>query len=109
MSEEGKGYRVRARYSLGSFLMAIGTLTADVGLLLGRAAAMGTGDVLFLLGLGLHLCLLTGIGFPLGTTLEGYATSRDYCIYIVSTKHVHNSIGNRKTENGKRKTENGER
>ena len=73
--------------------MAIGPLTADVGLLLGRTAAMGAGDVLFLLGLGLHLGLLTGIGFPLGTTLEGYATSRDYCIYIVSTKHVHNSNG----------------
>ena len=81
--------------------MAIGTLATDVGLLLGRAATMGTGDVLFLLGLGLHLGLLTGIGFPLGTTLEGYATSRDYCIYIVSTKHVHNSNGKRKSENGK--------
>ena len=73
--------------------MAICPLTADVGLLLGRTATMGTGDVLLFLGLGLHLGLLTGIGFPLGTTLEGYATSRDYCIYIVSTKHVHNSIG----------------
>ena len=73
--------------------MTIGTLATDVGLLLGRTATMGTSDVLLLLGLGLHLGLLTGIGFALWTTLEGDTTSRDDCIYIVSTKHVHDLNG----------------
>ena len=73
--------------------MTIGTLATDVGLLLGRTAAMGTSDVLLLLGLGLHLGLLTGIGFALWPSLEGDATSSDNCIYIVSTKHVHDLNG----------------
>ena len=81
--------------------MTIGTLATDIGLLFGRTATMGTSDVLLLLGLGLHLGLLTRIGFALRTTLEGDATSRDDCIYIVSTKHVHISNGKVKTENGK--------
>ena len=72
--------------------MTIGTLTTDVGLLLGRTATMSPSDVLLLLGLGLHLGLLTGIGFALRTTLEGDSTSRDDSIYIVSTKHVHSSM-----------------
>ena len=38
-------------------MLAVGTLLAVFGLLAGRAAAVGTGDVLFFLGLGLHLAL----------------------------------------------------
>ena len=38
--------------------MPIGTLFAVFGFLLGRAAAVGTGDVFLLLGLGLYLVLL---------------------------------------------------
>ena len=37
--------------------MPIGTLLTVFGLLSGRAAAVGTSDILLLLGLGLHLVL----------------------------------------------------
>ena len=40
------------------FLMSVGTLFAVLGLLTGRAATVGTGDILLFLGLGLHLVLL---------------------------------------------------
>ena len=38
--------------------MSVGTLLTVLGLLPGRARAMGSGDILFLLGLGLHLAVL---------------------------------------------------
>ena len=40
------------------FLMSVGTLFAVLCLLTGRAATMGTSDVLFLLSLGLHLVII---------------------------------------------------
>ena len=38
-----------------SFLMSVGTLLTVFRFLTGRTAAVGTSDILFLLGLGLHL------------------------------------------------------
>ena len=38
--------------------MAVSALLAVFGFLLGRATAMGTGDVFLLFGLGLHLTLV---------------------------------------------------
>ena len=37
------------------FLMSVGTLLAVFGLLSGRTATVGTGNILLLLGFGLHL------------------------------------------------------
>ena len=38
--------------------MPVGSLLTVFGLLSGRAAAVGTGDILLLLGLGLHLAVV---------------------------------------------------
>ena len=38
--------------------MSVGTLLTILGLLSGRAAAVGTGDILLLLGFGLHLAVV---------------------------------------------------
>ena len=40
------------------FLMPVGTLLAILGFLTRRAAAVSSGDILFLLGLGLHLAIV---------------------------------------------------
>ena len=42
----------------GLMLVSVGTLFAVFGFLACRAAAMGSGDILFLLGFGLHLALV---------------------------------------------------
>ena len=41
--------------------MPVGPLLTVFGFLSGRAATVGTGDVLFLLGLGLHLSFVLGL------------------------------------------------
>jgi len=38
--------------------MSVGTLLTILGFLSGRAAAVGTGDILLLLGFGLHLAVV---------------------------------------------------
>ena len=40
------------------FLVAVNPLLTVFGFLTGRAAAMSTSDILFLLGLGLHLAIV---------------------------------------------------
>ena len=80
--------------------MAIGTLATDIGLLLGRTATVGTSDILLLLGLGLYLLCLARILLLLRTSTEGNTSTHYDGIYVVSTKHVHNSM-----QNGKVKTE----
>ena len=52
-------------------MLAVGTLLAVLGFLAGRAAAVGTGDILFLFGLGLHLAGLRVL--TLTTTAKGNA------------------------------------
>ena len=54
--------------------MPVGTLFAVLCLLTGRAAAVGTGDILFLLGLGLHLAVVLGL---VTATAEGIAVLKD--------------------------------
>ena len=44
--------------------MPVGPLLTVFGFLSGRAATVGTGDVLFLLGLGLHLAIVLGLIAP---------------------------------------------
>ena len=51
--------------------MAVGPLFAVLRLLLGRAGAVGTGDVLLFLGLGLYLALVRVAAFSAAT--ERYA------------------------------------
>ena len=66
--------------------MSVGTLAADVGLLLCRTAAVRPRDVLFLLGLGLDL----GLFFPLSafcSTPESDAI-QDYGIYVVASEET---------------------
>lgn len=55
MSISGRASPLRGLVSGGLLVLAVGSLLAILGLLTRRAAAVGTGDVLFLLGLGLHL------------------------------------------------------
>ena len=43
---------------MNSFLMPVGPLLTVFGFLTCRAAAVGTGDILLLLGLGLHLAIV---------------------------------------------------
>lgn len=71
-----------------SVLVPIGTLTPDVGLHLGRAAAMGTSDILLLPGLGLHLGVFLSL-FLLWSTLEGDAATHDDGIYVISSEVCH--------------------
>ena len=40
------------------FLMPVGTLLAILGFLAGRTATVSTGDILLLLGFGLHLAIV---------------------------------------------------
>ena len=44
--------------------MPVRPLLTVFGFLSGRAAAVGTGDILFLLGLGLHLAIVLGLIAP---------------------------------------------
>ena len=60
-------------------LMAVGPLFAVLGLLACRARAMGTGNVFFLLGLGLHLVVLTTA--TTGSTSEDQS-ALDNIVYI---------------------------
>ena len=41
--------------------MSVGSLLTVFGFLTGRAAAVGTSDILLLLGLGLHLAIVLGL------------------------------------------------
>ena len=59
--------------------MTVSPLLAILGFLTCRAAAVGTGDVFFLLGLGLHFVL---IGVALGHSFEHQTTAGYYIIYI---------------------------
>ena len=54
---------------------AVGALLAVFGLLFGRTAAMRSGDILFFLGLGLHLLLRPRRGGR--TFAEGHSAARD--------------------------------
>ena len=59
--------------------MSVGPLFAVLGLLTGRTATVGSGDVLLLFGLGLHFVL---IGVALGHSFEHQTTAGYYIIYI---------------------------
>lgn len=61
--------------------MAVGPLLAILGLLLGRARAVGASNVFFLLGFGLHLA---GVGVALRRTLKDNAILD----YIVDVAHL---------------------
>lgn len=54
--------------------MPVGALLAVFGFLLGRAAAVGAGNVFLLLGLGLHLVLFRA---RTAAAPEGYAVDED--------------------------------
>ena len=66
-------------------LVSVGTLFAVFGLLPCRPAAMGTGDVLFLLCLGLHLAVV-GLLRSTSSTAPGYTVCND-CVYVVAFAH----------------------
>ena len=51
-------------------LVPVGALLSVLRLLAGRAATVSTGDILLLLGLGLHLAV---VGLPLTATAEADA------------------------------------
>ena len=59
--------------------MTIGTLLTVFGFLTGRAAAVGTGDILLFLGLGLHLAII----FWLITSTSEGNTVLEYVLKIV--------------------------
>ena len=61
--------------------MPIGSLLTVFGLLSGRAAAVGTSDILLLLGLGLHLAVVLGLIAP---------TSEADAVFEDILKIVHN-------------------
>ena len=67
-------------------MLAIGTLLAVLGFLTGGATAVGTGDVLFLLGLGLHLALVRVL--LIATAAEGDAVLKDILEIV-----VHGGVG----------------
>ena len=71
-----------------SVLVPVGTLGAYVSLLLGRATAVRTRDVLLALGLGAHLAIIPGRGLLTSTGTEGDSTALDDGIYVVSTELV---------------------
>ena len=56
--------------------VSVGALAADVGLLLGRCAAVCAGDVGFLLGFGAH-APSAAVGGGLGGTAEHYPAGDD--------------------------------
>lgn len=80
--------RTKQKSCLESFLVPVGSLPADVGLLLGCTTAMGTGNILFLLGLGLYLVLSPRVTLLLGAATESYASAHDYSVYVVSSVHI---------------------
>ena len=60
--------------------MSVGTLLAVFGFLTGRAAAVGTSDILFLLGLGLHLLAIV---LRLVTSTSEVDTVFEYVLKVV--------------------------
>ena len=71
-----------------SVLVPVGALASDVGLHLGRTTAVSPGDILLLLGLGLHLGVFFSL-FLLGASLEGDAATHDDGIDVVSSEVRH--------------------
>ncbi len=69
-------------------LMPVGTAGSDIGLLLGRTAAMCTRDVLLALSLGAYLDIILARGFLPCTGTEGDAATLDDGIYIISAELV---------------------
>ena len=63
-----------------SFLVSVGSLLTVFGLLTGRAAAMSTCDILFLLGLGLHLLAIV---LRLVTSTSEVDTVFEYVLKII--------------------------
>ncbi len=61
---------------------------ADIRLLFGRTAAVGTSHVLFLLGLGAYLVWAAGGALFLGASTEGDAIEYDI-VYVVACEFVH--------------------
>ena len=59
--------------------MSVGPLFAVLGLLTGRTATVGSGDVLLLFGLGLHLVL---IGIALWHSLEHHPAGGNNSVNI---------------------------
>ena len=68
-----------------SMLVPVGTLSANVGLLLGRTASVCARDILLALGLGAHLSFILARRLLFASGLEGDTTTLDDGIYIVST------------------------
>ena len=59
--------------------MSVGTLLAVFGFLTGRTAAVGTSDILLLLGLGLHLAIV----LRLVTSTSEVDTVFEYVLKII--------------------------
>ena len=59
--------------------MSVGTLLAVFGFLTGRTAAVGTSDILFLLGFGFHLAII----FRLVTSTSEVDTVFEYVLKVV--------------------------
>ena len=59
--------------------MSVGTLLAVFGFLTGRTAAVGTSDILLLLGLGLHLAIV----LRLVTSTSEVDTVFEYVLKVV--------------------------
>ena len=70
--------------------MPIGTGATDVGFLLGRRGAVGTGDVAFLLGFGLHLAGVVTFGAFCGA-LEGNAMEDDTLDVVTTVLITHSA------------------
>ena len=62
-------------------LVPVGTLLAVFGLLAGRTAAVGTGDVFLLFGFGLDFAVV--FLFPSASALEYDASAGDDLVYVV--------------------------
>ena len=62
-----------------SFLVSVGSLLTVFGLLTGRAAAVGTSDILLLLGFGLHLAIV----LRLVTSTSEVDTVFEYVLKVV--------------------------
>ena len=65
--------------------MSVGALFAVFGLLFGRATAVRTGNILFLLGLGLHFALVGVLAFPTATKVNAIL---QYHLEVISLIHT---------------------
>lgn len=73
-------YLIHPNCKRGLFLVPVGTLLAVFSLLAGRPAAVRSGDILFLLGLGFHLAAVVIVLLPCRT--EHYSAASNYVVDV---------------------------